>query len=204
MTHTGVGLDSTLMTTGISYVTGPDGDRNGRSISKVDDEKDNNRQHRSEAAENSEQNNIHLESVSKQIGNDWIWEEEPGDNSGGTKMIAPFPNLYFFPLYRDVANFVLSWTRPQKCSFVSHFLTFPLGILYILWVLVPEENLEEWCVHQCSMLWWLCLGLTGMTLLTPVYKKACHLLSTKRVVHPRPCYASLSLFRSSIDLCCLE
>jgi hypothetical protein len=97
----------------------------------------------------------------------------------------------------------------QKCSFVCHFLTFPLGILYILWVLVPEENLEEWYVLQAVLHIMVALSrINGHSLAHSFFclfiKKVCHLLSTKRVVHPRPCYASLSLFRSSIDLCCLE
>lgn len=32
----------------------------------------------------------------------------------------------------------------EKCSLICHLFTFPLGIIYILWVLVPDENLDAW------------------------------------------------------------
>eukprot|EP00934_Nitzschia_sp_Nitz4_P006133 Nitzschia sp. Nitz4//scaffold205_size38804//26802//27219//NITZ4_007647-RA/size38804-exonerate_est2genome-gene-0.25-mRNA-1//-1//CDS//3329541522//6123//frame0 len=34
----------------------------------------------------------------------------------------------------------------EKCSFVCHLLVWPLGILYIAWVLLSDEQLVEWNV----------------------------------------------------------
>jgi hypothetical protein len=32
----------------------------------------------------------------------------------------------------------------EQCSFVVHILAFPVGMLYVAWVLVSEETLEAW------------------------------------------------------------
>ncbi|CAJ1942614.1 unnamed protein product [Cylindrotheca closterium] len=30
----------------------------------------------------------------------------------------------------------------EKCSLICHLLTFPIGLLYSLWILLPDEDLE--------------------------------------------------------------